>query len=89
VAAGYGDGYPRHARTGTPVRLRDQIVPLIGRVSMDMIAIDLEGCSQAEVGEPVILWGKGLPAEQVARFADTIAYELVCAISQRVAMRYE
>jgi alanine racemase len=89
VAAGYGDGYPRHARTGTPVRVCDQIVPLIGRVSMDMIAIDLNACPQAEVGERVILWGEGLPAEQVAKFADTIAYELVCAISQRVAMRYE
>ncbi|MGE0113710.1 MAG: alanine racemase [Steroidobacteraceae bacterium] len=88
AAAGYGDGYPRHARTGTPVWVGGQVRPLIGRVSMDMIAIDLGSESVLESGAPVVLWGRGLPAEQVARFADTIPYELVCAISQRVAMRY-
>ncbi len=88
AAAGYGDGYPRHARTGTPVYVNGQCRPLIGRVSMDMIAIDLGADSTSQSGEPVILWGQGLPAEQVASFADTIPYELVCAISQRVAMHY-
>lgn len=88
VAAGYGDGYPRHARTGTPLIVRGVLVPLIGRVSMDMIAIDLNACPEAAVGDVVTLWGQGLPAENVARFADTIPYELVCAISQRVAMSY-
>jgi alanine racemase len=88
AAAGYGDGYPRHARVGAPVYVHGEIRPLVGRVSMDMIAIDLGPDSTATVGETVTLWGQGLPAENVAKFADTIAYELVCAISQRVAMRY-
>lgn len=88
AAVGYGDGYPRHARTGTPVCVRGQIRPLIGRVSMDMIAVDLGLESDIESGEPIILWGEGLPAERVATFADTIPYELVCAMSQRVAMQY-
>jgi alanine racemase len=88
AAVGYGDGYPRHARIGTPVRVGAQVRPLIGRVSMDMIAIDLGPDSTIQNGEQVTLWGEGLPAEQVASFADTIPYELVCAISQRVAMRY-
>ena len=93
AAVGYADGYPRHARTGTPVCVAGRIVPLIGRVSMDMIAIDLtdvvsDGTYKIEVGEPVILWGEGVPVEQVALHADTIPYELVCAISQRVAIKY-
>jgi alanine racemase len=92
AAVGYGDGYPRHAKTGTPVLVAGKIAPLIGRVSMDMIAIDLtrvKGAGVAiEPGELVTLWGEALPAERVAQFAETIPYELVCAISQRVAMRY-
>lgn len=88
AAVGYGDGYPRHARIGTPVWAGGQIRPLIGRVSMDMIAIDLGMDSALDSGEPVILWGQPLPAERVASCADTIPYELVCGISQRVAMRY-
>jgi alanine racemase len=88
AAVGYGDGYPRHARMGTPVWVRGQLLPLIGRVSMDMIAVDLGPDSLVASGEVITLWGAGLPAERVASFADTIPYELVCAISQRVAMRY-
>lgn len=94
VAVGYADGYPRHARSGTPVLVAGRIVPLIGRVSMDMIAVDLtdligsNGSPKVEVGDPVVLWGDGLPVEQVALHADTISYELVCAISQRVENRY-
>ncbi len=88
AAVGYGDGYPRHARNGTPVRVGTQIRPLVGRVSMDMIAIDLGADTAVQNGDSVTLWGEGLPAEQVASFADTIPYELVCAISQRVAVRY-
>ncbi|MGD9841397.1 MAG: alanine racemase [Steroidobacteraceae bacterium] len=93
AAVGYGDGYPRHARSGTPVLVAGRIMPLIGRVSMDMIAIDLTDLTQRtgmkiESGERVILWGESLPAEQVAMHAETIPYELVCAISQRVAMSY-
>jgi len=88
AAVGYGDGYPRHAHTGTPVRVRDRKVQVVGRVSMDMIAIDVTDVPDADVGEQVILWGQGMPAERVALHADTIPYELVCAISQRVAMQY-
>src|SRR5882757_1097876 len=88
AAVGYGDGYPRHARTGASVRVRDHDVPLVGRVSMDMIAIDVTGVPEVANGDSVILWGDGLPAERVAAYAETIPYELVCGISQRVAMRY-
>ena len=94
AAVGYADGYPRHARTGTPVSVAGKVVPLIGRVSMDMIAIDLTELLRSgeagaiSVGAPATLWGESLPAEQVAMHADTIPYELVCAISQRVAMKY-
>lgn len=94
VAGGYADGYPRHAKSGTPVGVAGRYVPLIGRVSMDMIAIDLTDVVHAEhqpkiqVGDPVILWGDSLPVEQVAMHAGTIPYELVCAISQRVAIKY-
>jgi len=83
VACGYGDGYPRHAPPGTPVLVNGQRVPLIGRVSMDMITVDLRGCD-AKVGDPVILWGEGLPADEVAQFAETIAYELFCNVAPRV-----
>ena len=94
VAGGYADGYPRHARSGTPVNVAGRYAPLIGRVSMDMIAIDLtdvmhsENNSKIQVGDPVVLWGEALPVEQVALHAGTIPYELVCAISQRVAIKY-
>lgn len=89
IAVGYGDGYPRHARSGAPVLLRGQRVPLIGRVSMDMIAVDITHVPDATVGDAAVLWGRDLPAEEVALYAATIPYELVCAISQRVAMRHE
>jgi alanine racemase len=88
VAMGYGDGYPRHAKNGTPVLLNNQIVPLIGRVSMDMLAIDLRTQPQAQIGDPVVLWGKGLPIEHVAAHADTIGYELLCGITERVRRVY-
>jgi alanine racemase len=84
AAIGYGDGYPRHARSGTPVLVRGQRVPLIGRVSMDMISLDLSDCSQAEVGDEVVLWGEGLPVEEIARYADTIPYVLLCNVTPRV-----
>jgi len=83
VACGYGDGYPRHAPTGTPVLVNGQRVPLIGRVSMDMITVDLRGC-EAKVGDPVMLWGDELPADEVAQHAETIAYELFCNVAPRV-----
>ena len=83
-AIGYGDGYPRHARSGTPVLVRGRRVPLVGRVSMDMITVELNDCPEAVVGDEVTLWGDGLPVEEVARHADTIPYELLCGITSRV-----
>lgn len=87
VAIGYGDGYPRHAPNGTPVLVNGQRVPLVGRVSMDMVTVDLRQCPQARVGDPVVLWGEGLPAEEVAECAGTIAYELLCGVTQRLDWR--
>lgn len=84
VAIGYGDGYPRHAKVGTPVLVNGQRTRLIGRVSMDMITVDLNGQPDAKPGDPVTLWGEGLAIEEVAAWADTIPYTLVCGITQRV-----
>lgn len=88
VGMGYGDGYPRHAPSGTPVLVAGQRVPLIGRVSMDLISLDLRGLPRAQLGDPVTLWGEGLPVDEVARAAGTIAYELLCRIGPRT-MRVE
>lgn len=84
VAMGYGDGYPRHAVSGTPVLVNGQRVPLIGRVSMDMFSVDLSSQPQACIGDAVTLWGDGLPVEEVARCASTISYQLLCGVTQRV-----
>ena len=89
IAMGYGDGYPRHARSGTPVQVRGQTVALIGRVSMDMITVDLRSCPQAQVGDTAVLWGGGLPVESVAEHAGTIAYDLFCGLTNRVYYHYE
>ena len=82
VAVGYGDGYPRHAAAGTPVLVGDQICPVIGRVSMDSICVDLRGKDMQGVpvkaGDPVQLWGNELHVDQVAQYAGTISYELLC-----------
>jgi alanine racemase len=88
AAVGYGDGYPRQIGSGSPVRVGNVEATLAGRVSMDMIAIDLTLSPQATVGDPVTLWGDDLPVERMARCAGTIPYELVCGISQRVAVEY-
>jgi alanine racemase len=88
VAIGYGDGYPRHAKSGTPVLVNQHMVTLVGRVSMDMITVDLSACPDAKVGDPVVLWGEGLPVETVAKHADTIAYALLCGVTQRVKYEY-
>lgn len=85
IAAGYGDGYTRHFRTGTPVLLNGRRVPVIGRVSMDMIAVDLGADATDRVGDVAVLWGDGLPVEEVAAFADAIPYELVCGVMNREA----
>lgn len=88
VAIGYGDGYPRTAPNGTPVWVNGRRVPIAGRVSMDMLSIDLgpDGCEQ--VGDEVILWGNELPAEEVAQYVGTIAYELITKLTTRVELEY-
>lgn len=84
VACGYADGYPRHAPTGTPIQVEGRETRTLGRVSMDMLCVDLTPCPNAHVGSPVTLWGGDLPAERVAAAAGTIAYELFTALSSRV-----
>lgn len=84
AAIGYGDGYPRHAPTGTPVLVNGRTIRTLGRVSMDMLCLDLEALPDAQVGDPVTLWGRGLPAESVAAAAETIAYEILCNVAERV-----
>ena len=86
VACGYADGYPRHAPDGTPVLVDGIRTGLVGRVSMDMLMVDLTPASQARVGSAVILWGRGLPIDEVAEAAGTIGYELMCALAPRVRM---
>jgi alanine racemase len=86
AAIGYGDGYPRHAPSGTPVLVRGRRVPLIGRVSMDLITLDLRGVPEARVGDRVTLWGRGLPVEEIAQAAGTIGYELLCGVAARVTL---
>lgn len=88
IGMGYGDGYPRHAPSGTPVVLGGQRVSLIGRVSMDMLAVDLRNAPAASVGDRAILWGEGLPAEEIAEWVGTIAYELYCQLTPRVTFEY-
>jgi alanine racemase len=85
VACGYADGYPRHAPTGTPVMVAGVRTQTIGRVSMDMLAVDLSDIPDAAVGTPVTLWGEGGPSvDEVAKAAGTIGYELLCAVAPRV-----
>lgn len=86
VACGYADGYPRHAPTGTPVLVAGQRSRVIGRVSMDMLTVDLTGIPDARIGAPITLWGDGLPVDEVAAAAGTISYELLCAVAARVPM---
>lgn len=81
---GYGDGYPRHAAAGTPVYINNQKAALAGRVSMDMICIDLRNAPAAAMGDEVLLWGEDLPADEIAQHAGTIAYELFCGVTSRV-----
>ena len=91
VACGYADGYPRHASTGTPVLVDGQRSRIVGRVSMDMMTVDLSGIPQAQIGTEVTLWGRGphgglLPVDEVAHAAGTIGYELMCSLARRVAV---
>jgi len=87
VAYGYADGYPRHARTGTPVLVNGVRSQVIGNCSMDMMTVDLRPIPAARFGDPVTLWGQGLPIEEVAAASDTIPYELLCRVRMRA--RYE
>ena len=88
VAVGYGDGYPRHASSGTPVWLNGQRVELAGRVSMDMITLDVSNIDNVTLGTPVELWGKNLPVDEVARRANTIGYELLTRMPSRTKRIY-
>lgn len=84
AAIGYGDGYPRAAPAGTPVLVNGRPTQVIGRVSMDLLTLDLRGIPEAQVGDPVVLWGPDLPVERIAEAAGTIGYELTCSITRRV-----
>ncbi|MDQ3206532.1 MAG: alanine racemase [Pseudomonadota bacterium] len=84
AAVGYGDGYPRAAPSGTQVLVGGRRVPLVGRVSMDLVTLDLRGAPDARVGAPVLLWGPELPVEHIAVAAGTIGYDLTCGVTSRV-----
>ena len=86
VACGYADGYPRHAAAGTPVLVNGKRARVVGRVSMDMISVDLSDLPDACIGAPVTLWGPGLSADEVAASAGTLSYELLCKVTARVAV---
>jgi alanine racemase len=84
VACGYADGYPRHAPTGTPVAVDGVLTRVVGRVSMDMLTVDLTPCCGARIGSPVELWGDQVKIDDVANASGTIGYELMCAVARRV-----
>lgn len=84
AAIGYGDGYPRHVPAGTPVLVNGRRASIVGRVSMDLMTIDLRGQPDAKPGDPVVLWGEALPVEEIGNAAGTIGYELTCSITRRV-----
>lgn len=84
VACGYADGYPRHAPSGTPVLVAGQRTCTVGRISMDMLCVDLTHLPDATIGTPATLWGDGLSADEVAAAAGTVSYELLCALAARV-----
>ena len=94
VACGYADGYPRHAKEGSPVWVSDptmknggMICPIVGRISMDMLTIDLRGVPNAQIGTNVELWGKHVPVDVLAQHSGTIGYELICAVAPRVPVK--
>jgi len=98
IAMGYGDGYPRHAKNNTPVIINGHICPLVGRVSMDLITVDITAIAHelVKIGDDALLWGEGtfgkerkyLPVETIAEYSNTIAYELLCAVSDKVHYNY-
>lgn len=89
VSCGYADGYPRHAPSGTPVSIAGQRAPLVGRVSMDMLCVDITDLPHAQLGAAVELWGAQLPVDEVARACGTIGYELLSKVTARVPRRYQ
>ncbi len=88
IAIGYGDGYPRHAKAGTPVLINGKRYPIVGRVSMDMVTVDLGTEHQVSCGDPVIMWGPQLPVEEIAQWSDTICYELILQLTSRVDIKF-
>ncbi len=88
ISMGYGDGYPRHAKNGTPILVNGQRAKLVGTVSMDLITVDITDCGKVNIGDEAILWGNDLLAEEIAAYADTISYELFTSISKRVPRVY-
>lgn len=88
VAIGYGDGYPRDMPTGTPVLVNGRRASLVGRVSMDMLAVDLGANSTDKVGDEVILWGENLPIEEIASYSNFLTYELITKLTPRVLTEY-
>ncbi|MGH8529625.1 MAG: alanine racemase [Nevskiales bacterium] len=88
LALGYGDGYPRQAQPGTPIWIKGSRTQLIGRVSMDLIALDLRGCGVVAAGDRAELWGKNLSADEVARHCATVGYDLFCGLTRRVSFEY-
>jgi alanine racemase len=84
VAFGYGDGYPFTAKDGTPILINNIKCPLVGRVSMDMLAIDLRPCPDAKIGDPALLWGQGLPLELVTQHTNLITWNIITGIQNRV-----
>jgi alanine racemase len=88
AAVGYGDGYPRHAPTGTPVLVAGEKTRTLGRVAMDLLTLDLSDLPHVDVGAEVLLWGPELSVETIARCAETISYELTCGVTKRVRFRY-
>ncbi|MCG8426079.1 MAG: alanine racemase, partial [Chromatiales bacterium] len=88
IAIGYGDGYPRTAVNGTPVLVNGRRAPLVGRVSMDMITVDVTDLPDTKLGDEVVLWGRGLPMNEVAKHAGTIGYELITRMPLRTPRIY-
>jgi alanine racemase len=87
VACGYADGYPRHAPNGAPILVAGKVAHTVGRVSMDMLFVDLTGIPEADVGSPVELWGNQVPVDAVAESSGTVGYELLCALAPRVPVK--
>jgi len=88
IAMGYGDGYPRTARDGTPILVNGIRCPLVGRISMDMITVDVTNCPNSQVNDPVVLWGNGLPIEEVSRYTEQCPYDMLTAMQSRVKFHW-